>query len=723
MTLASQLLQAQKPRVLVVGGGPVGLATAFMLEKLYNVPTRVVERQRSPTSHPQAHFINLRTMEVLYATMPEFHDRLLAQAAPSVLWRDYVYCTGVGKAREIARIDQFGPCIPRDTIEQAAANGDSLRKSLAALSPTQFLHFPQNRFEMLLDEFLTENDLRVERGVELEGLKLQSEGSAMQQPEVTLRHLDTNTVEQASYDYVIGADGAHSLVRSLCGIDMAGTSNLQSIANVHFTSKALSEAARENPAMLYFVFNKEVVGILIAHDLNKGEWVFQIPFFPPQESIPWDFSVAQCTEIVRHILPNDVKVNDDDINILSAGQWKMGARVAKHYDAGKERVFLVGDAAHQFPPAGGFGMNTGLQDTHNLAWKLALAIQMDAESQATDNDVDTQALLRSYGRERQLIAKTNTQFSLSNVARTMKIPRALNVSHDNAQTLAKMINSAPMQLLPLRAQREIAQRIMRVGKLPLGLLDEAEDAGGAGSALGNRMRANVQDIVTRRKTLGMMFYHFDIGFSYDAPSWASRAKKLMQDPALDQSVEFRTEVGDGDSIIFSPTYRVGERFPHFWCTSESPCAAKVSTHDMMRLAVQSEMPMENAGSVQFVLVVTGRDAARVISSCSASASPTVSRHVSLVVLRSGSDGGSAMVDAAIAEAQKSATFSSVLSWNVVKDDSDKANNKAWTSFTETKAAALVRPDGHVGALWKTDELDKFSSAALAQSLQRAVQLS
>lgn len=88
MKMTSQLLRAQKPRVLVVGGGPVGLATAFMLEKLYNVPTRVVERQRSPTSHPQAHFINLRTMEVLYATMPEFHDRLLAQAAPSVLVRE-----------------------------------------------------------------------------------------------------------------------------------------------------------------------------------------------------------------------------------------------------------------------------------------------------------------------------------------------------------------------------------------------------------------------------------------------------------------------------------------------------------------------------------------------------------------------------------------------------------------------------------------------------------
>ncbi|OWY94113.1 Polyketide hydroxylase [Phytophthora megakarya] len=526
---------------------------------------------------------------------------------------------------------------------------------------------------------------------------------------------DTNTFEEASYDYVVGADGAHSLVRQLCGIDMAGTRNLQSIANVHFTSKILSEAARENPAMLYFVFNKEVVGILIAHDLNKGEWVFQIPFFPPQESIPWDFSVAQCKEIVRHILPKGVDVSDDDINILSAGQWRMGARVAKQYDAAEQRVFLVGDAAHQFPPAGGFGMNTGLQDAHNLVWKLALAVQANAEeSTAGCIAIYTQALLASYGRERQLIAKTNTQFSLSNVARTMKIPRALNVSHDNALMLTKIINSTPMQLLPLSAQREIAQRAMRVGKLPLGLLDEAKDAGGAGSALGNRMRASVQDIVTRRKTLGMMFYHFDIGFSYDARSWDTRAKTLMEDSALDMSVEFRTEVREGDNIIYSPAFRVGERFPHFWCSTDN---TKVSTHDMVRLAVQKA---ENIGTVQFVLVVGERDASNVIRSCSSSASPALSKHVSLVVLRSSTDGDSVQINAAIADARKSSMFGSVLSWEVAEGEDD---NKAWASFMDSKAAALVRPDGHVGALWSTDDLKDFSAAVLIQSMQKAVQLS
>lgn len=63
----------------------------------------------------------------------------------------------------------------------------------------------------------------------------------------------SNDVEHAEFDYVVAADGAHSAVRQLCGIDMAGALNLQTIANVHFTSRSLSAAARENPAMLYFV--------------------------------------------------------------------------------------------------------------------------------------------------------------------------------------------------------------------------------------------------------------------------------------------------------------------------------------------------------------------------------------------------------------------------------------------------------------------------------------
>lgn len=96
-------------------------------------------------------------------------------------WRDYIYCTGIGRDREMARVDQFGPCIPRGV----AAGQDPLSSALAALSPSQFLHFPQNRFESMLAEHLDAHDLLVERGVEF--LELHQDDSAGR-PRVRLRH-------------------------------------------------------------------------------------------------------------------------------------------------------------------------------------------------------------------------------------------------------------------------------------------------------------------------------------------------------------------------------------------------------------------------------------------------------------------------------------------------------------------------------------------------------
>ena len=85
--------------------------------------------------------------------------------------------------------------------------------------------------------------------------------------------------------------------------------------------------------------------------------------------------------------------------------------VAARFDVG--RVFLVGDAAHRFPPAGGFGMNTGIQDSHNLAWKLAAVLGGRAKP----------ALLGSYSTERRPIAVANTNLSVRNFDETLDVPR------------------------------------------------------------------------------------------------------------------------------------------------------------------------------------------------------------------------------------------------------------------------------------------------------------
>lgn len=439
-------------------------------------------------------------------------------------------------------------------------------------------------------------------------------------------------------------------------------------------------------------FNQDVIGVLIAHDLNKGEWVFQIPFFPPQESLEWDFSEAQCKALVEKILPRNRKASaEDDVSILSVGQWRMGARVAKQYDV-HNRVFLVGDAAHQFPPAGGFGMNTGLQDAHNLAWKLALTIQNEQQGGADSNSQDGAALLDSYQRERQLVAKINTQFALRNVERTMKIPTALNVSHNNAKLLAKLVNSTPLKFLPLSAQREFVQRVMKLGKLPLGMLDADSGA----SALGAHMRGKVQEIVNYRRSLGMMFYHFDIGFSYNTTAWAAQAKQLMQEPALDQAALFRTSVsterdggvssGPRKDMVFSPEFSEGVRFPHFWLEDPSD-DTRLSTLDLVGRATLH--PSNANKDVQYVLVADASDGNGDYSELRERVPSGIdSKNVSLVLLTTGE--GPAKASAAMT------SFQSVLSYRVATDTS---SGDAWRGFLLANEAALIRPDGHVATLW------------------------
>lgn len=459
-------------------------------------------------------------------------------------------------------------------------------------------------------------------------------------------------------------------------------------------------------------FNQDVIGVLIAHDLSRNEWVFQIPFFPPQESLALDFSPRQCLDLLKHILPKNVDTDDDDdAHILSVGQWRMSARVAKQYDVGR-RVFLVGDAAHQFPPAGGLGMNTGIQDAHNLAWKLALVLQQQ-DAGATADAVGTRALLRSYERERQAVAKLNTQLSLRNVERTMKVPNALNVSHTNAKLLAQLVNAAPLKFLPLPLQRDAVQSVMKVGKAPLALLDTD-----ASSAIGAFMRAQVQRIVDARASLGMLFYHFDIGFSYAASSgWGERAKALMQDAALNRSALFTASseaaAKADETTVFAPQFSVGERFPHFWVTLPTRDAGeqRESTLALGRRVMELRRPDGRSANVLFLLIVDGKrleDAVDGTWLLGSEADAGVGRdglsllkqHVALVVLDDSSDADSVSNSdsdqAASTRSIRADAFASVHEWRIA---ADAASRSKWREFRARRSAALVRPDGHVGFLW------------------------
>ncbi|ETV92352.1 hypothetical protein H310_13252 [Aphanomyces invadans] len=678
---------SRSARVLIAGGGPVGLTLGILLQHVYNVPVDIVERQLQPTQHPQAHFMNLRTMEILRTHMPVLHDRILDIAAPPQQWRDYVYCSRI-IGGELARIDQFGPDIAH-RADSLPGYRNELLHGLRNLSPTQPVHFPQNKFETLLNEYAAECGIHVHRGVELTDLRMLSKQSScgLSRVDVSLRN------ETKQYDYVVGADGAHSKVRSLLHIPMEGPPPLQSLINVHFTSHELAAHARTSPAMLYFIFNPKVIGVLIAHDLAKGEWVFQIPVFPLPGQLPQvDFPPDRCIDLIRAAAGSPSL----DVALHSIGAWKMTAQVAAQYATPNHQVFLVGDAAHQFPPAGGFGMNTGIQDAHNLAWKLAHDIRTRRNvSSTTASSPSSQAAtsaspsltqrswLPTYGSERKAVATTMTKLSLRNFERMLRVPAALHVSYDSAKALDTVAHSPLFQWLPQKLQSSVVSSALSAGTAHLATLDSAV------SSMGHHLKRRVQEIVLSRRALGMLFFKADIGYSYAPQSTDGDTS----DAALNNAHRFRVPDGKPSATapldtVFTPRLHVGQRLPHQWLLGATNEGAnvQVSSLDLVQRIVQSTNNSGGTGGPQFVLVVQSATIAHL--------PPNKRPFIATVVLHA--------KHASAAGTSAAATTHDYL----YVDETDLT----------AAAAVLVRPDGHVAWIW--NDVREMSPESVASVLAK-----
>jgi len=201
-----------------------------------------------------------------------------------------------------------------------------------------------------------------------------------------IEHVPTGRVETVRAEYLAGCDGGRSTVRRGLGISYEGTSNLASFVSVYFHAPEMIDHHRFGHGNIFFPLHRDHRGFLLTWDDDKT-YTYHLILDDGQDWTDID-PVAAVTSVVG---------SEFDVKVHSVQPWEAHALVATRYRDG--RCFLVGDAAHLFSPTGGFGMNTGVSDAIDLAWKLQAAL----EGWAGDGLLDT------YDIERRPVGHRNTQ--------------------------------------------------------------------------------------------------------------------------------------------------------------------------------------------------------------------------------------------------------------------------------------------------------------------------
>ncbi|WP_395363522.1 FAD-dependent oxidoreductase [Streptomyces sp. YH02] len=308
------------PRVLIVGAGPVGLAAAVSL-RLQGVPVTVVDKAASPHTHPKAVVLWPRALEVFDGL--GVADRLETEGHP--LTSQHYHSNGTRVAsltfRRLRHTKyRYALAIPQHTTERV------LRERLSALGGSIRTH------------------------TELTGLRQDADTVT-----TTLADLDTGTTREETYDWVIGADGVHSSVRSAAGIGFEGHTYEQTF----LLSDGPCDTGLATDSAHYFMTD---TGVLVMVPLPDEQWRAFIS--APREIPEGEALVDTVARVVSQRSPVPVRFLDGH----AAGRFRIHRKAAERVWQG--RVFLVGDAAHAHSPAGAQGINTGVEDATSLAWRL-----------------------------------------------------------------------------------------------------------------------------------------------------------------------------------------------------------------------------------------------------------------------------------------------------------------------------------------------------------------
>ncbi|HEX9077621.1 MAG TPA: FAD-dependent monooxygenase, partial [Anaerolineae bacterium] len=211
----------------------------------------------------------------------------------------------------------------------------------------------------------------------------------------TLVHRPSGRVQQVRTRYLIGADGSHSTVREALGIHMLGQPVLSYYISMLFRAD-LSRWVGDREINICVITNPEAGGLLLQTGENR--WRFTAFYYPDQGQRPEDFTPERCLQVIR----TATGVPDLAVELGEITPWNDAALVAERFC--DRRIFLAGDAEHVMSPMGGFAMNVGVEDAHNLAWKLAAVLKGWAPP----------VLLDSYQVERAPVSRKLIEHSARN---------------------------------------------------------------------------------------------------------------------------------------------------------------------------------------------------------------------------------------------------------------------------------------------------------------------
>jgi 2-polyprenyl-6-methoxyphenol hydroxylase-like FAD-dependent oxidoreductase len=369
--------------VLIVGGGPTGLALAADLSSK-GVRSLVAETRTEPTAHPRATLLGSRSME--YYRRLGLDEEIVRNSLPREHGYRIVFATRLsGKL-----LHAHGSPSPNEYMAAHREMRTDVPES--AWTPYYKVQIGQHALEPIIKRWVAgqgQSDLRY--GTEFVSFKQDADGVTS-----VLRDLATGTETEVRSRFLVACDGGRSAVRAELDIPYTGRGAMRRNVSYLFRSKAfLDHATAAGWANLYFIFRPGAFGVFT--NINGGEiWNYQNYVMEGEA----EGSERDPSEQIR-----DAMGFDFPFEILQVMYWSHHQSVADRFREGN--VFLAGDAAHLFCPTGGIGMNTGIADAFDLGWKLTAALEGWAGPH----------LLDSYEWERRAIGVRNTIAAASNADR------------------------------------------------------------------------------------------------------------------------------------------------------------------------------------------------------------------------------------------------------------------------------------------------------------------